>query len=183
MWNRVEALNWARNKDYQRTAKLVYSLSPVLRDELINFVDDRVIALQTAIAKFEKDRGNSLDIGSDDGFSDVTYHIVGLGKKVWEAAMKNPLLVEKRYHAKYGTKAGYKESFAYCFLELFDTEKKNDSQPVVTNKGVPMCHKCCHGLWAKNIGTSKSVSVQTFKGCSEDTNIDSDNVRKLCPLL
>lgn len=60
------------------------------------------------VERFE-DR-NSVSCGcSDDGFSDLTHHVVGLGKEEYEASMKDPMRVVKR-----GQKYEYTESFSYC---------------------------------------------------------------------
>lgn len=56
---------------------------------------------------------------SDDGFSDLTNHVVGLGKEEYEASMKDPMRVVER-----GREYRYEESFSYCIPhERRSTEK------------------------------------------------------------
>lgn len=113
MWKKVESLGWAKDFDYNRiqeeVKKNVYESFSIQC-----FVKEKRKELVQAIEQYEKEN-EKLNIGSDDGFLDVTFHIVGLGEKEWKKAIKNPKLVEKRYNSKYGTKEGYKESFSYCF--------------------------------------------------------------------
>ncbi len=77
--------------------------------QLEKFVGARVAELYAAIEKHEQTH-ESLDIGSDDGMSDVVHHVVGLGEEEFNACLKDPTLIEKRY-----LNNEYKESFAYCF--------------------------------------------------------------------
>ncbi len=60
------------------------------------------------VESFENRNGVSCGCG-DDGFSDLTNHVVGLGKEAFEAAMADPMLVVRR-----GQKYDYTESFSYC---------------------------------------------------------------------
>jgi len=55
----------------------------------------------------------------DDSFSDLTHHVVGLGKEAYEAAMKDPMLVVKR-----GQEYKYTESFNYCLPYLKGVKEK-----------------------------------------------------------
>ena len=135
MWKQVAKVGWERNNyDYKKIAKTIYSWPEYSRFCLRAFVGNRVDDLYNRVKEWEKDHPR-LNIGSDDGFNDVLYHIVGLGGKTFKAAMKNPILIETRYNSKYGTKAGYKESFAYCFHEPEKpSATKNESVPDVIRK-------------------------------------------------
>jgi hypothetical protein len=105
-------------------------------------VDDIKKALQKVfnkreLKKFEKetskliknvyDRANSLseEIGgcglfnvfrdSDDGWSDATNHIVGLGKKSYDEFMEHPLIYVSKKTEKHKTKFWYIKNFSYIF--------------------------------------------------------------------
>lgn len=98
--------------DYQEIAKRFFKqFGKTGMEKLREFVDDRVKELGEAVEKYEREVG-PLEVGSDDGFSDLRYHVVGLGQEPFNWAMEYPKTLEHRY------KGGlYKESFAYCFLE------------------------------------------------------------------
>lgn len=64
--------------------------------------------LSGAIDIYEKEHEVSCEC-SDDGFSDLTAHIVGLGRKEYEACMKDPMRAIKR-----GQEYRYEENFGYC---------------------------------------------------------------------
>lgn len=116
-WSLIKILDWKnQSDDHEAIARRCIKL--VGEDgwrELSGFVDKKVGELQQTIREYEK--MGSLDIGSDDGFSDVCYHIIGLGKEEFEKCCQSPKLAEQRYNSPYGTPDGYKESFAYVFLE------------------------------------------------------------------
>lgn len=63
---------------------------------------------------------------SDDSFSDLLCHIIGLGKESYEAALNNPLLVKKLADEKYTSPFRARESFSYCipFPEDYDPPEK-----------------------------------------------------------
>lgn len=111
-WHKIESLGWGtKTTDYAAvSAKLQDGLTPEGIVILRNFVYARQTELYKAIEKFEK-KWRGLNISSDDGLSDVTAHIVGLGEKAFLRALANPKIIERRYN----TKDGYKESFLYCF--------------------------------------------------------------------
>jgi len=139
-WPLINVLDWANNsKDAEAIARRCIKL--VGEDgwkDLSKFVDAKVGELQKTIEKYEDDNGK-LGIGSDDGFSDVTYHVVGLGQQEFNRCMANPALVEKRYNAPYGSPEGYQESFAYVFLrpskERTEQDTKEDLEKVLTQAG------------------------------------------------
>jgi hypothetical protein len=124
-WKLIEFLNWAdNNSDISAlTARCIAKVGNAGWEDLSMFVKKKVGELQTAIKTYEEKNGD-LDIGSDDGFSDVCYHIVGLGKEEFNRCIKDPKLVEKRYNSPYGSYEGYRESFAYMFLDD-ESNKKN----------------------------------------------------------
>jgi len=75
--------------------------------------------LQRRINRWENLEDKSLGV-SDDGFDDLTSHIVGMGRKEYGAVMGDPELAWERAHAPYGSKDGYKESFAYAIPDEDD---------------------------------------------------------------
>lgn len=64
--------------------------------------------------------------------------------------------------------------------------KKQSKQ--VHPKFLAMCHKCCHGLWAKDIFPPFSrlgklgINSSSYKGCAQDSRIDNSNMNELCPI-
>jgi len=53
---------------------------------------------------------------SDDGWSDATNHIVGLGKKSYDDFMEHPLIYVAKKTEESETKFWYKENFSYIFI-------------------------------------------------------------------
>jgi len=107
LWAEIEELNWADGFNYKAISKRL-AKDPDKRKRLRDFAARAVSILAAA--------GAEVDFGSDDTRSDILYHIVGLGR---EEFMKTLLIPEKalpaRNRAKYGSREGYQESFAYCF--------------------------------------------------------------------
>lgn len=126
-WKLIEFLNWAdNNSDISAlTARCIAKVGNAGWEALGMFVDEKVGGLQSVIKTYEEKSGNNLDIGSDDGFSDVCYHIVGLGKEEFDRCIQDPKLVEKRYNSPYGSYEGYRESFAYMFLADESNQKNS----------------------------------------------------------
>lgn len=118
-WKEIEQMGWGtRSTDYTELAKEFYAKwGKRKRQAVRRFAGKMVSKLYLRVDVWKKQKNQSLNIGSDDGFNDVLYHIVGLGEKAFDAAMANPVLIEKRYNSDYGSAAGYKESFAYAFHE------------------------------------------------------------------
>lgn len=105
-------MGWARNKfNCEEIAKKLYKKNKQEREEIENFVMTKFKEMSSKIVGWEQNN-RTLNICSDDGFSDVIYHVIGLGQKEYEKVLKNPVLLETRYRNE-----DYKESFAYCFLE------------------------------------------------------------------
>lgn len=113
-WKLIEGIGWGtKTTDYRAVARQLYStMSKSEVAELNTFVKKKVEQLGMEVARFEGDSGETLTLGSDDTFSDVRYHIVGLGEGSWKCAMLYPYYMED-----YVVKGLYKESFAYCFHE------------------------------------------------------------------
>jgi hypothetical protein len=115
-WKFIEELGWSTwTSNYRMIKKYMQkTMHPTLINDLGNFAITRVSDLYGRIEQHES-VFDSLNISSDDGLNDVLNHIVGLGQAEYEKCMKNPLDIEKRFQAGYGTSDGYSESFAYVF--------------------------------------------------------------------
>lgn len=112
-WSLIEQMGWGRtSQNYDALAREWYAkLGKTNMNALKNFVGSRVSDLYHAVEKYEA-TGKDMEIGSDDGMSDLIHHVVGLGKVEFSRNMVDPYSLARRYAAN-----GYKESFAYCFQE------------------------------------------------------------------
>lgn len=120
-WQIVEAIGWRQliedkaDKPYEEGKKRALELLPT-EEHMLAFRQHHGAVtgeLSRSIESWEQRNDTRLPVG-DDGFSDLTAMIVGLGKNVWEETVKAPKLAMKRANARYGTVEGYVESFAYC---------------------------------------------------------------------
>ena len=110
-WAVIAQMGWSKKANSSAMAKEWWGkLRKSEMEALSSFVSARVCDLYFAVANYENTHSTQLEVGSDDGFSDLWYHVVGLGQAEFDAAMKNPLLLQERYR-----KGDYKESFAYVF--------------------------------------------------------------------
>ena len=118
MWKTIESLGWKKNGyDYKKIAGVLFStLDQHQRKELRTFDNQAIASLMDRIRAFEQSE-RPLNIGSNDGLSDVLHHIIGLGQSEFARCMNFPVFIEERYKAEYGSDEGYTDSFAYCFLE------------------------------------------------------------------
>lgn len=117
-WEVISELGWGtKTTDYEKVQ--AYLFSTYNRRTVANlrsFVSVKQDELIMAVEKWEE-KNRELKIGSDDGFSDVTAHVVGMGQAEFEKVKANPILLEERYHKPYNSPDGYRESFLYCFHE------------------------------------------------------------------
>jgi len=119
LWKQVELMGWkANNYDFKLIAGNLSKKPKCTKNRICDFIHAKACELYAAIEKFEVVQ-RKLEIGSDDGLSDVIYHIVGLGEAEFNLAVNDPTLIEKRYNSGYGSNEGYKESFAYCLHTNF----------------------------------------------------------------
>lgn len=110
MWKRIARMNWEASHDYDRIGREIFSKWTRSQIKTTKeFVGERVNELYAAMKRWEQDH-RPMDIGSNDGLSDVLYHVVGLGEQEFKKTMEDPTLLESRYN-----EGQYKESFAYCF--------------------------------------------------------------------
>lgn len=115
-WDLIKELGWGtKTTDCNKIQAYLFSTydSRTVAN-LRSFVLSKQSELIRTIEKWE-DNNRELNIGSDDGFSDVTAHVVGLGQSEFERVKVNPVLLEERYNKPYKSLDGYRESFLYCF--------------------------------------------------------------------
>lgn len=120
MWQNIEKMGWGKkSSDYEKISQTFFSLwGKETMEKISTFVHLLVQELQIRVTNYEDETYHDLGIVKpSDGFDDVCYHIVGLGRAEYEKAYIDPELVEQRYLSRYGSPQGYKESFAYCFNE------------------------------------------------------------------
>lgn len=111
-WKLVDELGWGRDTNYKRIK--AYILKNWTKEQWAEFdkVKDKIFnALYKRLDREVKGVG-------DDSFSDLLEHIIGLGKREYDAVMKDPSLAQKR-----ADKYDYKESFAYAIPYEDDWEK------------------------------------------------------------
>lgn len=109
-WDAVAEIGWGtKTTDYKVVER---GILENWDNEFIRSFDDMLRELRGELAstveRYENRNNVSCGCG-DDGFSDLTHHVVGLGKDAYEAAMKDPRLVVRR-----GQDYEYTESFSYC---------------------------------------------------------------------
>lgn len=118
-WRLTEPYGWGtRTTDYKKIKKdLMRKLTP-----------EQATELSDAFWKLRGPLANALDpvvgIGGDS-FDDLVSHIIGLGRREYQAVMRNPELAVARAHAPYGSKEGYTESFSYALPSKYDYEHLN----------------------------------------------------------
>lgn len=117
-WDLVALANWP--SDYNK-AKIIY-LKKLSKDECKAFRKNVSHARYMVEKSLEENPeiNDNLGVG-DDGFSDLTHHIVGLGKTEFYKYINNVELIGKLAHSN-----GYEESFSYCIPYEDDYGKNND---------------------------------------------------------
>lgn len=126
-WALIAEIGWGTKSTNTRAlAKEWYKeIGTKGMEDLAAFVDARASDLYSAVRKYESEQGD-LEVGSDDGFSDLRYHVVGLGQAEFEKAFDNPELLQRRYQAD-----EYTESFAYVFQKPDPPRTKADKEKSV----------------------------------------------------
>lgn len=103
MWDIVDQIGWGtKTTDYKFISRMLLRMSGAKRNEFETFVRSKYDELSKKLYDI-------VDGPSDDGFSDLCWHIVGLGKIEFDNCMRNPLSAQERYDTDQ-----YEESFAYC---------------------------------------------------------------------
>lgn len=119
-WTEVAHMGWGtKTTDYNVVKKGLFSRwTPEFANSFCDILSSKVGQLMSKIERWEKLEDKNCGC-SDDGFSDLTHHIVGLGKHIYDATMADPELALKRSHAR-----EYTESFSYCIPHGGDPNSK-----------------------------------------------------------
>lgn len=111
-WALVEEINWGEKYKEIDTTNVKFGLALRLGEEnsevLRAFVNRRVHEMMRAVEKYERKIDKTTGLG-DDSFSDLTSHIVGMGRATFEDYLQNP---EKAFQLGVSLKFG--ESLFYC---------------------------------------------------------------------
>lgn len=112
-WDAIGECDWAYfAKDPKGYNRLKKEILLHWDDEFIRSFCERVAsavsALQKRVTEWEGATGRQVPC-SDDSFSDIAYHVVGLGKDEYEATLEDP----KRFLRR-AKKYDYRESFCYA---------------------------------------------------------------------
>ena len=113
-WKIINQCNWGMDFDCDRIKDfLINYYTKSERRELHDFCRKKIKKLYRTFEKYslEKfgDKYSNFYV-SDDGMSDLTAHIVGLGEEEYNKVIKNPELARKRAKNR-----EYKENFMYSF--------------------------------------------------------------------
>lgn len=113
-WAMIAEMGWGMKADYKAIAKECFAKWGKTRMERLHtFAHSRVDELGKAVENYDDNSDRlPLCVGSDDSFSDLRFHVVGLGKEKFDYYMANIQQLERRYNA-----STYTESFDYCFME------------------------------------------------------------------
>jgi hypothetical protein len=147
-WEVVESCGWGTKTTNSKEVK---------RYLLRNFSQAEIQALEAVFRQYTSKLSEHLSevTGvSDDSFSDLCSHIVGLGKKEYDAVMKDADLAQQRIN-----RSDYAESFSYVWPHEDDYEK--------INGGMYLFH------WAARIAEAYSAVLQMP---AEENEIFSDYI-------
>jgi hypothetical protein len=109
-WELVGRADWANRQAEpldQIRAEMMRALSPAEAEAMYDTFLELKADLAVAIEAYEAATGTSAGVG-DDGFDDLTSHIVGLGREEYERNLASPSLAVER-----GQRYDFRESFAY----------------------------------------------------------------------
>lgn len=107
-WEMVASFNWPHDDCDVAKAR---AMKTYTQDQIREFDQEfgkKRSCVANALERWEQEHGADYYLG-DDGFSDLTCHIVGLGKEVYEASIADSSLIAKRAET-----CDYVESFAYA---------------------------------------------------------------------
>lgn len=110
-WSLVDEIGWGtKTTDYEAIrSDLSRRFSSDEIEQYKDVLRELQYELMDVISAYEERTGKSTGTG-DDGFSDLTAHIVGLGRTEYEATLRDPGRAVRR-----AKKRDYKESFSYAF--------------------------------------------------------------------
>ena len=122
-WEVIGSLGWGtETTDYNKIKVKLMERFTFEQIQELEAVDRQVYSrLSEAIKAYEESIGQAYDWlpVSDDGYSDLLNHIVGLGREEWEACIKDPQRVKGR-----ADRGDYVESFSYCWPRREDYEQR-----------------------------------------------------------
>lgn len=107
-WKIVDSVGWPTNTDFAK-AKLMRQYDQSVMGEFAEMAGKKAAALLNALEAYEREVDGGEYFLSDDGASDMTMHVVGLGKEVYDKSLANPELLAKR-----ASQSDFEESFLYC---------------------------------------------------------------------
>jgi hypothetical protein len=121
-WEIVEAADWDKLRDVALCKRVIRKRLPTIED-IAAFrarLTEARKYLCWCIEQHEKKQGKLIGL-SDDGFSDLTAHIIGAGRGVYEASCDNPALAVQRAKDR-----DFEESFLYAvpYEEDYDERAK-----------------------------------------------------------
>lgn len=109
-WDAVAEIGWGtKTMDYRRVEeRLLQSWDGPFTHGFKTKLTEKWTELIDVVEEFEKREGVTCGL-VEESFWDLMHHIVGLGKKEYEATLKNPMRAIRR-----GRDYDYVRSFAYC---------------------------------------------------------------------
>lgn len=113
-WEIVESFHW-EDADFDHDARRVELLHTMSFDELAE-LEKKFADRMKELAATEKRLGYEISDVSDDGWSDLRAHVIGLGRDEYERTLADFDRIQIR-----ATKWDYRESFAYCIPSPRDT--------------------------------------------------------------
>ena len=105
----IAELGWGtKSTDYKKLGKKLKMLHPDKTEQVKTFVHAKQKMLMKKLDEFADRNGDKRKYWKmgDDSFSDLTAHIVGLGREKYYEVTKNPIIAKT---------VKYKESFLYVF--------------------------------------------------------------------
>lgn len=117
-WKIVDDMGWGKSYDYKAMQKkLLRSMTPEEIDEFHDMFEKLRGKVDRAVIEYRNEHDPGAYV-SGDGFGDLTAHIIGLGKREYDAVMRDPSKGWKRYQD-----GDYRESFSYAVPSSFDVER------------------------------------------------------------
>ena len=129
-WDIVEQLAWGRgyhkSTDYKKLGEQLDEVMNVYEiQKFAKWVQEKREVLSKKLIEYKAD---AWGIG-DDGFWDLTAHIVGLGKKKYEETIENPREAEQIVNAQ-----SYVENFQYIFNHCGEPSKEDQTLVTKCNR-------------------------------------------------
>lgn len=159
-WKIIEKLNWSG--DYKETSKYLHkNFSQTQISDIENLVDAKVNQLKKVLDKYQKDV-EEIPV-SDDGYSDLLYHLVGSGKKEYETALKDP-----SYARAICSEAP--ESFAYVFQTFENKDDYEEDFKKFTVELAALSKK--YGVAIQSVGGVEFGEIKSIRYSSDPTSGD-----------